>query len=157
MWFAQRKRDDVMILGPSRHDVRNDTNILGDHGFGLKAELDLAVHRLDRLGDINRIVIRAADLPFVQRGEIKRLAALDRHRTGTNALSLPLITSHSFRFAYGRGNRAVHAKRRVTPGLDRQRLVPTLNPVPHRQAYHDPIENFDRHFVHQIRGATCQN
>ena len=71
-----------------------------------------------------RVIVIAADLPQVDTRDFAMLAdsapgsigiAPDRHGTGTNALSIPLLVVPAFRFQYGPGSYVAH--RRESAGL----------------------------------------
>src|SRR5262249_1748744 len=100
--------DQVLVLGPSRHDLPRTTPLLPDHGGGLNAELWTAMRTALEQG-VQRLVIIAADLPALARADVEMLAsgqdaivaAPDRAGAGTNALSLPLPAAQGFRFQFG--------------------------------------------------------
>jgi 2-phospho-L-lactate guanylyltransferase len=117
--------DEVLLLGPSRHDLPPAIPLLADPGGGLNAALAAAVARATDAG-VSRLVIVAADLPRVTRADLEALAGLDaeeaaiapdRAGSGTNALSLPLPAARAFRFQYGPDSFARHTADAARLGL----------------------------------------
>ena len=109
-------REHVLLLGPSRHGLRDDTPLLSDPGRGLNAALTSARDAAIRAG-VDRLVLLSADLPTVSADDVAALldiprdaaaGAPDRAGLGTNALSLPLPCAAEFRFRYGEGSFAAH-------------------------------------------------
>ncbi len=117
--------DAVMLLGPSRHDLRASLPLLADAGGGLNRALGGAVEAASQAG-VDRLVILPGDLPLLTGGDVERLAALeegqvavapDRAGSGTNALSLPLPAAREFRFGFGDGSFAHHCAEAGRLGL----------------------------------------
>jgi 2-phospho-L-lactate guanylyltransferase len=101
--------DEVVLVGPSRHDLPQSMRRIADPGGGLNAALAAAAAAAAAAG-VSRLVIVAADLPRVTRPDLQGLTAIeeqacgvapDRSGAGTNALSLPLPAARGFRFQYG--------------------------------------------------------
>lgn len=86
---------------------------------GLNAAITAAAATAARAGAA-RILIAHADLPFASDLRIVTgsgvAIAPDRHRDGTNVMSLP--TGTGFRFAYGPGSFAKHRSEAARLGLD---------------------------------------
>lgn len=108
--------DEVLLVGPSRHDLSATTPLLEDPGGGLNAALQAALAAALAAG-VDRLVIVAADLPKLTVGDVEALArpgqgvavvAPDRSGQGTNALSLPLPAAAGFAFRYGEDSFARH-------------------------------------------------
>jgi 2-phospho-L-lactate guanylyltransferase len=108
--------DGVALVGPSRHGLPEDIELLHEAGLGLNRALDIARKELSQRGVI-RLLTVAGDLPDLTTGDVEQLAALpvdtlgiatDRHGTGTNALSLPLPAAAEFAFAFGQDSFARH-------------------------------------------------
>lgn len=109
-------RDQVLLLGPSRHGLDEDMRLLADPGRGLNAALASARDAALREG-IGRLVLLSADLPTIEAEDVAALMDIaadaiaggpDRAGKGTNALSLPLPAAAQFRFRYGEGSFAAH-------------------------------------------------
>ncbi|HEX7876862.1 MAG TPA: 2-phospho-L-lactate guanylyltransferase [Sphingobium sp.] len=109
-------RDQVLLLGPSRHGLAEDTPLLRDPGGGLNPALTSARDAAIRAG-VDRLLLLSADLPTVSAQDVAALleipaeamaGAPDCAGLGTNALSLPLPRASGFRFHYGEGSFAAH-------------------------------------------------
>jgi 2-phospho-L-lactate guanylyltransferase len=109
-------RDQVLLLGPSRHGLDADIRLLADPGRGLNAALTSARDTAVREG-IGRLLLLSADLPTIEPEDVAALLDIaadavaggpDRAGKGTNALSLPLPAASQFRFRYGEGSFAAH-------------------------------------------------
>ena len=109
----------ILLVGPSRLGLPRSIPLLSDPGTGLNPAIESAVAQIadGKHGSPERLVILFADLPEVTSAEIDLLAAApsgtvaiapDRHKTGTNALSLPMADSKRFRFAFGEDSFARH-------------------------------------------------
>ena len=109
-------REQVLLLGPSRHDLAEDIPLLTDPGRGLNVALISA--RDAAVGEgVDRLLILSADLPLIEPDDVTALLNLprdciavapDHTGTGTNALSLPLPDAAEFCFHYGEGSFAGH-------------------------------------------------
>lgn len=106
--------DAVMLLGPSRHDLRATLPLLADPGNGLNAALRGAANAAAQAG-VDRLIVLPGDLPLIARDDVEKLAgaselviAPDRSGSGTNALSLPLPAAAEFAFRFGEGSFALH-------------------------------------------------
>ena len=113
---AVARRDEVLLLGPSRHGLSDDTPLLPDPGQGLNTAMTSARDAAAKAG-IDRLVLLSADLPTVSADDVAALLDVpadaiacgpDRAGQGTNALSLPLPQAAQFRFFYGEGSFAAH-------------------------------------------------
>lgn len=116
---------EVLLLGPSGHDLPRPLRRLADPGGGLNAALASALPTAAAAG-VDRLVILAGDLPLVSAADVAALAGLapgrlglapDRRETGTNALSLPLPAAQQFRFQYGPDSFARHSAEAARLGL----------------------------------------
>ena len=118
-------RDRVLLLGPSRHGLAEDTPLLADPGGGLNVALasarDAAI-----VQDVDRLICLSADLPMIEPGDVAALLDVprdaialgpDRAGTGTNALSLPLPAAAQFRFRYGECSSDAHRAEAARLGL----------------------------------------
>lgn len=127
--IAVAGRDQVFLLGPSRHGLDQHIRLLPDPGQGLNHALaaarDAAVE-----ADVARLLFLSADLPFVTADDVAALvkgpasailAAPDDAGRGTNAISLPLPDAADFRFRYGEDSFAAHQAEADRLGL---RFVP---------------------------------
>lgn len=119
-------REAVLLVGPSRHGLSEDTVLLDDPGGGLNAALTSARDAALRAG-VERLLLLSADLPMVTPADVADLldapagaiaAGSDRAGQGTNALSLPLPQGATFRFHYGEGSFAAHREEANRLGLD---------------------------------------
>jgi len=121
----------ICLVGPSGLVVPNDVHLLDDPGKGLNPAVQSAFGSiLSEEGDRpKRLIIVAADLPSVTARELDLLAtatpetiaiAPDRHETGTNALSLPLLQAADFRFAFGTDSFSRHKAETERIGLSLQ-------------------------------------
>lgn len=109
-------REQVLLLGPSRHGLAEDIPLIADPGRGLNIALTSA--RDAAIGEgIDRLLILSADLPLIEPDDVTALLNLprdgiavapDHAGTGTNALSLPLPGAAEFRFHYGEGSFTAH-------------------------------------------------
>jgi 2-phospho-L-lactate guanylyltransferase len=129
---AARGVDGVALVGPSRHGLPEDVELLHEAGTGLNHALDMAREELSRRG-VTRMLAVAGDLPGLTADDVERLAALpvdtlgiatDRHGTGTNALSLPLPAAAKFAFAFGQDSFARHRSEAERLGL---RIAPVTS------------------------------
>jgi 2-phospho-L-lactate/phosphoenolpyruvate guanylyltransferase len=121
----------ICMVGPSRHGLAEDIELLSDPGDGLNPALQSALGQLSGAGP-DRVVIVAADLPTVTSRELDLLSsapaeeiaiAPDRHGTGTNALSLPLPAARDFRFAFGTDSYARHKEEAHRLGLEVETIL----------------------------------
>ena len=101
-------REQVLLLGPSRHGLAEDIPLLNDPGQGLNVALTSAQDAAIGEG-VDRLLL---NLP---RDGIA--VAPDHAGTGTNALSLPLPGAAEFRFHYGEGSFAAHEAEAERLGL----------------------------------------
>ena len=118
-------REQVLLLGPSRHGLDTDIGLLADPGRGLNAAMSSA--RDVAMGEgIGRLLLLSADLPAIEPDDVAALIDIppdaiaggpDRAGVGTNALSLPLPAAAQFRFRYGDGSFAAHRDEAVRLGL----------------------------------------
>jgi 2-phospho-L-lactate guanylyltransferase len=120
---------EVCVVGPAREGLPQGILMLPDPGEGLNAALTAALTvplPQTASGQPDRVIVLAADLPSLSTGEVDQLCAAppsaiaiasDRHRTGTNALSLPLPEAAGFRFAFGAGSYALHCEEARRLGL----------------------------------------
>lgn len=117
--------DQVFLLGPSRHGLRNDIPLLSDEGKGMNAVLTSARDDALRVG-MARLLVLSADLPFITMEDVAALVASpaeavaiapDDAGQGTNALVLPLPEAANFRFLYGDGSLAAHREEAMRLGL----------------------------------------
>ena len=115
--LAARGVDRICLLGPSRLGLPDELELLPDPGQGLNAAIASAFEHASNSGASRAIFIHA-DLPMVTSEDVTLLAnaaqdeisiAPDRHRTGTNALSLPLPAARAFDFAFGVQSFARHS------------------------------------------------
>lgn len=118
-------RNQVLLLGPSRHDLAEDTPLLPDPGLGLNAALASARDAAAR-EEVERVLMLSADLPLIEPNDVAAMLNVpkdsialgaDRAGTGTNALSLPLPRAIQFRFRYGEGSFAAHEAEAARLGL----------------------------------------
>lgn len=126
-------RERVLLLGPSRHGLAEDTPLLADPGRGLNVALASA--RDAAMGqDVERLILLSADLPMIEAGDVAALLDVprdaialgpDRAGTGTNALSLPLPAAAQFRFRYGECSSDAHRAEAARLGLPFLRLEKT--------------------------------
>jgi len=109
-------REQVLLLGPSRHGLSEDIALLPDSGQGLNAALTSARDAAAKAG-VDRLLLLSADLPMITAADVSAMldvpadriaASPDRARLGTNALSLPLPAAARFRFHYGEESFAAH-------------------------------------------------
>lgn len=107
---------DMHLVGPSRHGLPQNVELLAEPGTGLNAALAAALAAASA-AEATRLVILAADLPQLRPTDVAALAdqppgvlaiAPDRADLGTNALSLPLPQAAEFRFRYGPDSFARH-------------------------------------------------
>jgi 2-phospho-L-lactate guanylyltransferase len=117
--------DEVVLLGPSSHDLPAAMRRLPDPGGGLNAALASALPVAAAAG-VDRLVILAGDLPRVTLADLNALCGLapgrlgvapDRRGAGTNALSLPLPAARDFAFQYGPDSFARHRAEAARLGL----------------------------------------
>lgn len=118
-------REQVLLLGPSRHGLAEDIPMLIDPGRGLN--LALVTARDAAVGEgVDRLLILSADLPLIKPDDVTALLNLprdgiavapDHAGTGTNALLLPLPGAAEFRFHYGEGSFAAHEAEAERLGL----------------------------------------
>ncbi|MEZ5744084.1 MAG: 2-phospho-L-lactate guanylyltransferase [Sphingomonadaceae bacterium] len=106
---ASNAIDRVCLLGPSRLGLSEDIPLLDDPGTGLNPAVSQALDQVATHAP-HRVIFIHGDLPLVSPDDLTALArvtgdsiaiAPDRHRTGTNALSLPLPEARGFAFAFG--------------------------------------------------------
>jgi len=118
--------DEVLLVGPSRHDLPATTRLLDDPGYGLNAALASAARTAAGEG-VDRLLFVSADLPHLTSGDLQALIAQpaggaaiapDRAGTGTNALSLPGRRAMEFGLRYGIGSFAAHVAEADRIGLD---------------------------------------
>lgn len=118
-------RDELLLLGPSRHGLDEDIPLLEDPGGGLNAALTSARNAAVR-AEVDRLLLLSADLPTVSAEDVAALLDVpadaiaggpDRAGQGTNALSLPLPRAATFRFHYGEGSFAAHRAEAARLGL----------------------------------------
>jgi len=109
-------RDEVLLLGPSRHGLDEGIGLLADPGQGLNVALGSARDIAVREG-IERLLLLSGDLPTIEPDDVAAMLGVpanviaggpDRAGKGTNALSLPLPAAAQFRFRYGEGSFAAH-------------------------------------------------
>lgn len=115
--------DGLLLVGDA--EAPDTVERMADPGGGLNAALTAARALLAERG-ATRIVSLAADLPLVSGDDVAALAGLapgiaaiapDRHRTGTNALSLPLPAAAALTYSYGPGSCALHLAEAARLGL----------------------------------------
>lgn len=101
------------------------TTLLADPGGGLNPAVQSALAQVADMGASRAIFIHG-DLPLVSAQDLALLAAApaaeiaiapDRHRTGTNAISLPLPEARGFSFAFGPDSFARHLAEAERLGL----------------------------------------
>jgi 2-phospho-L-lactate guanylyltransferase len=106
----------IFVLGPSSHGL--DLPLLTDPGGGLNAALSSALREAGASG-ASRVIFVAGDLPLLTPRDLELLSlapsdtiavAPDRHRTGTNAISLPLPAASGFTFVFGPDSFARHGE-----------------------------------------------
>ncbi|MDG2005065.1 MAG: 2-phospho-L-lactate guanylyltransferase [Novosphingobium sp.] len=121
----------VCLVGPSRHGLSDDIDLLPDPGKGLNPAVKSALAQIAEQGP-DRIIIVAADLPTVTPQELDLMAvapidaiaiAPDRHGTGTNALSLPLPAARDFTFGFGIDSYAHHKHEAQNLGLRVETII----------------------------------
>lgn len=117
--------DRVCLVGPSRHGLDENIQLLPDRGAGLNAALGEALAQT-AWDAPDRLVVVAGDLPCVTPLDLDLLASVpagtvgiapDRHGTGTNALSLPLPEAAGFAFHFGTDSHARHCEETEKLGL----------------------------------------
>ncbi|CAN7256811.1 2-phospho-L-lactate guanylyltransferase [Phenylobacterium sp. LjRoot219] len=125
---AEPAVDAVRLIGPSRHGLPAEVQLLADPGQGLNPALAAALTAAAAAG-VTRLVVLAGDLPRLAAEDLAALASLDagelgvapdRKGLGTNALSLPLPQARDFHFQYGPDSFARHAAEAVRLGLKLQ-------------------------------------
>ena len=113
---ACRAIQRVCVLGPVRPNLGSGILRFDDPGPDLNGALESTMAAITAAGP-ERIVVLPADLPCLNVDDVERLARLppqtvgiapDRHRTGTNALSLPLPEGIWFPFSFGQNSFASH-------------------------------------------------
>ncbi len=116
----------IVLVGPGRGDISRDLAVIPDPGLGLNPAVQSALESFTS-DSPGRIVFIAADLPTVEPGDLASLArvpenaiaiAPDRHKTGTNAISLPLPGAAGFQFAFGPDSFARHKHEAERLGLN---------------------------------------
>jgi 2-phospho-L-lactate/phosphoenolpyruvate guanylyltransferase len=109
-------REQVLLLGPSRHGLPDDMGLLPDPGGGLNTALTSARDAAVRAG-VDRLLFLSADLPMIAAEDVSAMLDVpadmivvgpDRAGQGTNALSLPLPAAACFRFHYGDNSFVAH-------------------------------------------------
>ncbi|MBO9724910.1 MAG: 2-phospho-L-lactate guanylyltransferase [Novosphingobium sp.] len=115
----------VCVLGPARPNLGSKVLRFDDPGPDLNGALESTMAAIAAAGP-ERLLVLPADLPCLIPADVERLANLgpetvgiapDRHRTGTNALSLPLPTGIWFPFSFGKDSFATHCKVAKNRGL----------------------------------------
>jgi 2-phospho-L-lactate guanylyltransferase len=118
--------DEVLLVGPSLHDLPLSMRLLADPGRGLNAALASAAETAAREA-VDRLLFVSADLPHLVPADLEALIAQtanggaiapDRAGTGTNALSLPGRRAPAFRLHYGVGSFAAHTGEARRIGID---------------------------------------
>ena len=108
----------VCVLGPARPNLGSKVLRFDDPGPDLNSALESTMSAITAAGP-ERIVVLPADLPCLSLADVERLATLpadtlgiapDRHRTGTNALSLPLPAGIWFPFSFGENSFSTHCE-----------------------------------------------
>jgi len=108
----------VCVLGPARPNLGSKVLRFDDPGPDLNGALESTMSAITAAGP-ERIVVLPADLPCLSLADVERLATLpadtlgiapDRHRTGTNALSLPLPAGIWFPFSFGENSFSIHCE-----------------------------------------------
>jgi len=121
----------VCVLGPARPNLGSKVLRFDDPGPDLNGALESTMAAIAAAGP-ERLIVLPADLPCLVPADIKRLANLgpetvgiapDRHRTGTNALSLPLPSGIWFPFSFGRDSFSIHCKNAKNRGLAVEEIV----------------------------------
>lgn len=137
----------VCVLGPARPNLGSKVLRFDDPGPDLNAALESTMSAITAAGP-ERIVVLPADLPCLADTDVERLARLpantlgiapDRHRTGTNALSLPLPAGIWFPFSFGENSFATHCKN----GEDRSLTVETILSCGLEKDIDDPLDLAD--------------
>lgn len=125
---AEPAVDAVRLIGPSRHGLPEEIQLLAEPGEGLNPALAAALAAAESAG-VARLVVLAGDLPRLAAEDLRALAGLapdalgvapDRKGEGTNALSLPLPAARDFRFQYGPDSFAHHRAEAARLGLSLQ-------------------------------------
>ncbi|QSR18860.1 2-phospho-L-lactate guanylyltransferase [Novosphingobium sp. KA1] len=115
----------VCVLGPARPNLGSGVLRFDDPGPDLNGALESTVSAITAAGP-ERILVLPADLPCITAADIERLVDLphdalgiapDRHRTGTNALSLPLPAGIWFPFSFGQDSFSTHCEQAINRGL----------------------------------------
>lgn len=118
-------RQNVRLLGPSRHDLPDSFALLDDSGTNLNASLVCARDAALAEG-IERLTFVSADLPMIEPDDVAELIdnpansvaiSSDRWGAGTNALSLPLPQAATFAFRYGENSFSLHGQEVARLGL----------------------------------------
>lgn len=118
-------RQNVRLLGPSRHGLPESFAMLSDKGTDLNSSLAHARDAAVATGVV-RVAFVSADLPQVKAGDIAKLIevppdsvtiAADRWGKGTNGLSLPLPQAANFNFHYGQRSFDAHCDEAACLGL----------------------------------------
>ncbi|TCM21777.1 2-phospho-L-lactate guanylyltransferase [Novosphingobium sp. PhB165] len=122
---SSRRIKRVCVLGPPRANLGSGILRIDDAGPDLNGAISSALAAITAAGP-DRIVIVPADLPGLTTEDLDRLATLpdntmgiapDRHRTGTNALSLPLPAGAWLPFAFGENSFSNHCNEAVNLSL----------------------------------------
>lgn len=115
----------VCVLGPARANLGSKVLRFDDPGPDLNGALESTMAAITAAG-LERLLVLPADLPCLALADVERLANLgpetigiapDRHRTGTNALSLPLPTGIWFPFSFGQDSFSTHCENAKNRGL----------------------------------------
>ena len=115
----------VCVLGPTRPNLGSKVLRFDDPGPDLNGALESTMSAITAAGP-ERIVVLPADLPCLGAADVERLATLpadtlgiapDRHRTGTNALSLPLPAGIWFPFSFGENSFSEHCNNAINLNL----------------------------------------
>jgi len=122
---ACRSVQRVCVLGPVRPNLGRGIMRFDDPGPDLNGALESTMAAITAAGP-ERILVLPADLPCLGVADVDRLARLpadtlgiapDRHRTGTNALSLPLPDAIWFPFSFGQDSFSTHCENATNRGL----------------------------------------
>jgi 2-phospho-L-lactate guanylyltransferase len=121
----------VCVLGPSRPNLGSKVLRFDDPGPDLNGALESAMAAITAAGP-DRLLVLPADLPCLGPADVERLANLgsetvgiapDRHRSGTNALSLPLPTAIRFPFAFGQDSFSTHCEKATNLGFSVEAIL----------------------------------
>lgn len=121
----------VCVLGPARPNLGKGILRFDDPGPDLNGALESTMAAITAAGP-ERILVLPADLPCLGMADVERLANLpadtlgiapDRHRTGTNGLSIPLPSGIWYPFAFGQDSFSKHCNNAINIGLSVETIL----------------------------------